>query len=156
MLLLLASCSGADKDEAQENGAKLTWPTGKFLYVHENSGYYFEEWKKIDDLTYKGEGHFLTRDCIDTLFSMSLRLAKEKEKTTLYYAVKNQNDNKEIEFILTKADPNLHLYVFENPFRDFPSIMQYRMIGDTAMEVTERGFEDNKERIRQYLIRKIN
>jgi hypothetical protein len=96
----------------------------------------------------------LTRDCVDTLFSMSLRLVQENDKAIMYYSVKNQDDNKELEFTLTKSEDNL--YVFENPFRDFPSIMQYRIFGDTAIEVTERGFENNKEQVRKYLMNKIN
>lgn len=122
--------------------------------MHEHSGYFFEEWSKTDKAGYKGEGHFLTRDCVDTLFSMSLRLVQENEKAIMFYSVKNQDDSKELEFTLTKSDNNL--YVFENPFRDFPSIIQYRIFGDTAIEVTERGFENNKEQVRKYLMNKIN
>jgi hypothetical protein len=66
----------------------------------------------------------------------------------------NSEEDKELEFTLTKAEDNL--YVFENPFRDFPSIMQYRLFGDTAIEVTERGFEHNKEQVWKYTVRKIN
>lgn len=155
MAALLSACTGTTEENASEADSAFKWPVGKFLYVHEHSGYYFEEWSKTDNHTYSGQGHFLTRDCIDTLFSMSMRLVHKNNNTTLFYNVKNQNDNKDVEFTLTKGENN-HLFVFENPFRDFPSIMQYRLLGDTAMEITQRGFENNKERIRKYTVRKIN
>jgi hypothetical protein len=98
----------------------------------------------------------VSRDGVDTLFSLSVRLVYDKEKTKMFYTVKNSKEvkDKELEFTLTKAEDNL--YVFENPFRDFPSIMQYRLFGDTAIEVTERGFENNKEQVWKYTVRKID
>jgi hypothetical protein len=85
---------------------------------------------------------------------MSLRLVQDNDKAVMFYSLKNQDDSKELEFTLTKSDNNL--YVFENPFRDFPSIIQYRIFGDTLIEVIERGFENNKEQVRKYLMNKIN
>jgi hypothetical protein len=83
-----------------------------------------------------------------------MRLIHEAEKTTLFYDVKDQKENKETEFTLTKGENNI--YVFENPFRDFPSIMQYKIIGDSVIEVTERGFENNKEKVVEYKAKKID
>jgi hypothetical protein len=48
------------------------------------------------------------------------------------------------------------MYVFENPFRDFPSIMQYKIMGDSVIEVIQRGFEKNKEKVVEYKATKIN
>jgi hypothetical protein len=153
--LCLASCSGTDSgNETADIPDKFRWIEGKFIYVHEQSGYYFEEWRKQDDNTYLGEGFFLTRDCVDTIFSIKMRLIHEPEKTTLFYDMKDQKDSKETEFTLTKNDGPM--YVFENPFRDFPSIMQYKLIGDSIIEVVERGFANNKEKVVEYTAKKID
>lgn len=72
----------------------------------------------------------------------------------MFYDVKGQNENKETEFVLTNNTDNK--FVFENPFRDFPSIMEYRLLGDTLIEVTERGFVNNKEKIRHFSLTKID
>ena len=130
------------------------WIEGKYIVISEESGLYNEEWIKTDNNNYKGIGLCLTRDCIDTIFSMKMRLIHSKGKTTLFYDVKGQNENKETEFTLTKSENGV--YVFENPFRDFPSIMQYKLIGDSVIEVTERGFKNNKEKIIEYRATKIN
>jgi len=153
---MMGSCS--EPDSGNQNNASGTggfkWIEGKFIFVSDQSGYYYEEWHKVNDDNYNGVGYYLTRDCVDTIFSLKMRLMHEKERTTLFYDVKNQANNKETEFTLTKGENNL--YIFENPFRDFPSIMQYKIIGDSAMDVVERGFANNKEKVVEYKLKKID
>lgn len=157
--LLLCSCIG-DQQKLAENpdsdplAMGFKWIEGKYVVMNDQSGFYYEEWLKVDNNNYTGTGYFLTRDCIDTLLNIKMRLMHEKEKTTLFYDVKDQKKNKETEFTLTKGENNV--YVFENPFRDFPSIMQYKIIGDSVIEVTQRGFYANKEKVIDYRAIKIN
>ncbi len=122
--------------------------------MNDQSGFYYEEWKKVDANNYTGRGYFLKKDGIDTLYSIKMRLMHEKDKTILFYDVKDQKETKETEFTLTKGENNV--YVFENPFRDFPSILQYKIMGDNTIDVTERGFEKNKEKVVTYQARKID
>ncbi|HWY13186.1 MAG TPA: hypothetical protein VN026_17750 [Bacteroidia bacterium] len=159
VVLFFVSCSGPgsginNTNSTDTNDSSFKWIEGKYIVVHDLSGFYYEEWFKVDNNNYKGTGYFLTRDCVDTILSIKMRLMHEKEKTTLFYDVKNSSTNKETEFTLTKGENNV--YVFENPFRDFPSIMQYKIIGDSVIEVTERGFEKNKEKVVEYRATKIN
>ena len=144
----------AENTGVDSTAAGFKWIQGKYVVVNDQSGFYYEEWTKIDNNNYTGTGFFLTRDCIDTLLNIKMRLMHEKEKTTLFYDVKDQKKNKETEFTLTKGENNI--YVFENPFRDFPSIMQYKIIGDSVIEVTQRGFYANKEKVIDYRATKIN
>lgn len=158
-VLFFISCSGPGTETDNLGSADSTayyfkWIEGKYIVVHDLSGFYYEEWTKVDNNNYTGTGFFLTRDCIDTILSMKMRLMHEKDKTTLFYDVKDSTKNKETEFTLTKGENNI--YVFENPFRDFPSIMQYKIIGDSVIEVTERGFAQNKEKVVEYRATKIN
>jgi hypothetical protein len=159
LCFLISSCGGSQKDSEESKLADslttgFNWIQGKYVVVNDQSGFYYEEWTKVDNNNYNGTGYFLTRDCIDTLLNIKMRLMHEKEKTTLFYDVKDQNKNKETEFTLTKGENNM--YVFENPFRDFPSIMQYKIIGDSVIEVTQRGFYANKEKVIDYRATKIN
>lgn len=156
---LFSFCGGGSPEAAKNSDTDSTansfkWIEGKYIVINEGAGFYYEEWLKIDNNNYTGTGYALTRDCVDTVFSMKMRLMHEKDKTTLFYDVKNQNENKETEFTLTKGENNV--YVFENPFRDFPSIMQYKILGDSVIEVTERGFAKNKEKVIEYRATKMN
>ena len=144
----------AENTGVDSTAVGFKWIQGKYVVVNDQSGFYYEEWTKIDNNNYTGTGFFLTRDCIDTLLNIKMRLMHEKEKTTLFYDVKDQKKNKETEFTLTKGENNI--YVFENPFRDFPSILQYKIIGDSVIEVTQRGFYANKEKVIDYRATKIN
>ncbi|MBK7668532.1 MAG: hypothetical protein IPJ32_15050 [Sphingobacteriaceae bacterium] len=156
---LFSSCGGGAPDavkgaDMDSTSSAFKWIEGKYIVINEGAGFYYEEWFKIDNNNYTGTGYALTLDCVDTVFSMKMRLMHEKDKTTLFYDVKNQNENKETEFTLTKGENNV--YVFENPFRDFPSIMQYKILGDSVIEVTERGFAKNKEKVIEYRATKMN
>ncbi|MBN8691577.1 MAG: hypothetical protein J0L69_00200 [Bacteroidetes bacterium] len=154
--LLFAGCNNESeiiKNLTPQN--KITsWIEGKYLFNDGDTGFYFEEWSKKDSTEYIGKGFYLTRDYVDTLFQMKMRLLLDSKKTTMFYDVKGQNENKETEFVLTNNTDNK--FVFENPFRDFPSIMEYRLLGDTLIEVTERGFVNNKEKIRHFSLTKID
>lgn len=154
------SCGNAGKTETDLPATgtpaaetPFNWPQGKYIYVN-NGGMYFEEWTKGDSGIYKGAAFFINQKSNDTLFSTSLKLQRKKDKTILYYVAKGQNNTKDVEFTLTKEDHNL--FVFENPFRDFPSILQYKILGDSAIEVTERGFVNNHEQVKEYKVKKIN
>ncbi len=155
----LYSCGGGSPESAEisESDSTITsfnWIEGKYLVMNDQSGFYYEEWKKTDANNYAGKGYFIKQNGADTLYSIKMRLIHEKDKTILFYDVKDQKETKETEFTLTKGENNV--YVFENPFRDFPSILQYKILGDNTIEVTERGFEKNKEKVVTYQARRID
>jgi hypothetical protein len=155
IILLFARCSSDAMRTEQNNQKRLdTWIQGKYIFMDEGAGIYYEEWIKTDSITFKGSGFYLTNDEIDTLFSMKMKLLLQKDKTVMIYDVKEQNNNKEVEFVLTNKENST--YVFENPFHDFPSIMQYKILPDSSMDVTQRGFVDNKEKVRDYKVKKID
>lgn len=140
--LLLFSCSDAGSPNEQKSPVTIKWFEGNFEYVSEH-GLYREFWKKHGANEYIGKGYFLHKG--DTSFLMRMKLFIESDVIKMDYDVKGQNEGKSVLFALTKQDKGL--YVFENPFHSFPSIMQYKLLGDTAVSVRERGFEDNKEKI---------
>ncbi len=154
--ILIWSCNSSNKNEAAVDTSKTLsgWIQGKYIFMDEGAGIYYEEWVKLDSSNYKGSGFYLTNDLIDTLFSMKMKMLIQKNKTTMIYDVKESGEKKELEFVLTSKENST--YVFENPFHDFPSIMQYKFLPDSTIEVTERGFVDNKEKVRDYKIKRIN
>ncbi|MBS1637329.1 MAG: hypothetical protein JST26_15520 [Bacteroidetes bacterium] len=155
--LVLIACSAPDSGNSEtlskEETTHFVWPTGKYLF-YDDEAIYTEVWHQLENGDYIGNGYYLSNEDCDTLFSMNMRLRKEKDKTLMSYMVKGQNDNKETEFTLTNNDKNV--YIFENPFRSFPSIMKYEIHGDTAMTIEQRGFDktSHSERKRKYIIRK--
>lgn len=155
-ILLIYGCNSNTQNSATADESKTltSWIQGKFIFMDEGAGIYYEEWLKVDSSNYKGSGFYLTNDLIDTLFTMKMKMLILKNKTTMIYDVKENGNKKELEFVLTSKENSI--YVFENPFHDFPSIMQYKFLPDSTIEVTERGFVDNKEKVREYKIKRIN
>lgn len=124
------------------------WPKGTFEYKSER-GTYTELWD------YSG-GHLGGSGCFvsgkDTLFRMKMRMHEERGRIKMYYDVMRQNGGKETEFTLSSHSDKR--FVFENPFRDFPSIMSYELEGDSAMRVTEYGIKNGEEQKQVFRIRK--
>jgi hypothetical protein len=147
------SCNQSPSSKKENNVAtkkeqkKFVWTEGTFKSTSK-SGVYTELWLKVNDTEYFGNGYFIAT--VDTLFSMKMKLIVEKQAVKIFYTVRGQNNGQATEFVLSKQQNNV--YTFENPFRSFPSIMQYKLLSDTAITVLERGFVDNKEKVREYTV----
>ncbi len=157
-VLIFYACTQAEKKDLEStivnkidstSKISLKWAEGSFEYSN-TKGIYKETWKKINNTEYKGFGCFCIKT--DTVFMMSMRLYKAENTVKMSYKVNHQNEDKATDFILSKQLNNV--YVFENPFRDFPSIMQYKFLGDTAIEVKESGFENDKAKVVEFTITK--
>jgi hypothetical protein len=127
----------------------LKWPIGHFEYKSE-LGTYTEIWEKDDKDEIRGRGFFIKRD---TLFNMKMRLVNVNGIVKMFYLVSHQNGGKETEFTLSHAENNV--FIFENPFRSFPSIMSYELLGDTAIHIIERGFKEKKEKREEFIVKAI-
>lgn len=129
----------------------LEWITGDYYYKS-NYGDYFESWKITDRGTYQGFGYFLDRENRDTLFRQRMKLLIQHDGVFMYFNVKNQNDNKDVEFRLTKQENKI--YTFENPFRDYPSIVTYKILSDTSVNVVMFGFKNGEDKEENFIISK--
>lgn len=129
----------------------LEWITGDY-YFKSNYGDYFESWKKTDHDTYIGLGYFLDKENRDTLFRQRMKLLIQQDGVFMYFNVKNQNDNKDVEFRLTKQENKI--YTFENPFRDYPSIVTYKILSDTSVNVVMFGFKNGEAKKENFIITK--
>lgn len=129
------------------------WPEGTFIqYFKDNHCAYIEKWIASDKNTRVMHGVYIQLNPVtDTLFQIWGRLVCEKDNVRLSY--KTSSDEKEIDFVLSKNDENV--FVFENPFRTFPSIMKYSFLSDTCFEVLERGFREGREEEVIYNVKKL-
>ena len=153
------SCTNANSDKitdklAEENEPKDTtdfkWVEGVFEYTA-GANVYRETWKKKSDTLFVCEGYYFSKS--DTLFAMTIKLQKNNDALKMIYNVKGQNDGKDVEYSLSSHRNNI--YVFENPFKIFPSLMQYKFIGDSIIEVKEKGFVNDKEKVQEYVVTKV-
>ena len=153
VLIFLSSCS--QEKTALENSigkrVSLNWVIGNYTLKSEYGNYY-ENWEKIDSMSYYGLGYFMDSENVDTLFRQRMKLLQLPDGVFMFFNVKNQNDNKDVEFRLTKCDNNV--YTFENAFRDYPSIVTYRILTDTTINVVMNGFKNGKERKEDFIISK--
>ena len=108
--------------------------------------------QKSDSVTYYGFGYFMDEDNEDTLFRQSMKLQQIQDDLFMFFNVKNQNDNKEVEFRLTKQDNKV--FTFENSFRDYPSIVTYKILNDSTINVLMHGFKNGEEKKEDFVITK--
>ena len=149
----ITSCSEEKKqlDNIDVKTARFSWISGNY-YLKGSYGNYFENWEKQDSITYYGLGYFLDTENADTLFRQRMKLFQTPDGVFMYFNVKNQNDNKDVEFKLTKQENNV--FTFENPFRDYPSIVTYKILTDTTVNVVMEGFLKGKEKKEDFIIEK--
>ena len=153
LIIFSESCSDDRKilSDASEKKQPLSWVVGNYM-LSSSHGNYYENWEKIDSVTYYGLGYFMDTENQDTLFRQRMKLQQTPEGTFMYFNVKNQNDNKDVQFRLTKQENRV--FTFENPFRDYPSIVSYKVLSDTAINIVMRGFKNGKEKKEDFVINK--
>ena len=153
VLFFLTACSDETQgiSKSSEKTTSFRWITGNYKLISK-FGNYTEIWKKEDSSTYFGLGFFLDNENHDTLFRQRMKLMQTPDGVFMYFNVKNQNDNKDVEFRLTKQERKL--FTFENPFRDYPSLVTYKIISDTTVNVVMLGFKNGKEKKEDFIISK--
>lgn len=153
MIIFTESCSEEQKAiiSNSEKAPPVHWITGNY-YFKSSHGHYYEKWEKKDSTTYYGLGYFMDVDNEDTLFRQRMKLQQTVDGVFMFFNVKNQNDNKDVEFRLTKQENKV--YTFENSFRDYPSIVTYKLLSDSVVNVVMHGFKNGKEKMEDFIITK--
>ena len=152
-MIFIISCSDEKKvkNRVTDKPTQIEWLSGKY-FLKAPYGNYYENWEKQDSVTYFGLGYFMDSDNEDTLFRQRMKWVQELDGIFMYFNVKNQNDNKNVQFRLTKQENKV--YTFENPFRDYPSIIIYKILSDTSVNVIMNGFMNGKEKREDFVITK--
>jgi hypothetical protein len=153
VIIFITACSTDYKDEKKKSDktSVIKWISGNYS-LKSNHGNYFENWEVVDSATHHGFGYFMDTDNEDTLFRQSMKLIETTDGVYMYFNVKNQNDNKDVEFRLTKQENKR--FTFENPFRDYPSIITYKILSDTSVNVVMNGFKNGEEKKEDFIITK--
>ena len=155
ILLINISCQHLSEDQAEVTKKEpvILWVTGNYI-LKSKYGTYYENWGMIDSSRYSGLGYYMDTLNVDTLFRQRMNLVKTNKDVKMYFNVKNQNNNKDVEFTLTKEENSV--FTFENPFRDYPSVITYKLLNDTSINVIMFGFKNNKEKREDFIITKIS
>lgn len=141
----------SDKNNNILKNIQKYWPEGTFVQYFDNEKYiYIERWVKNKNIYHMEGSYMQLKPFIDTLFRMWGKLILDSDNLIkMYYKTNLSND--EIEFVLSKNDE--HVFIFENPFRSFPSIMKYSFESDSSFEVLERGFLNGSEKETIYRVK---
>ena len=141
--LLLFSCDNESTSTIEEQEEPVvtkketflsisSWLLGSWKYEKENKAI-AEQWTQESDSLFKGKGEFIFNGEVVNTEVLEIR----EEKGQLYYCaiVANQNEGKEIKFLLTDfSDTNL---LFEKPDHDFPQKIHYTYMPDEDEVVVE-------------------
>lgn len=144
--LIIASCSGSDKEKDNVNGSnpyvvleKASWLIGTWQN-NSAKGSSTEIWRKMNDSTYVGESYFVIES--DTVSYEEFKLAQIGDRLSYTPTVRDQNNNKPVKFDLTSmTDKQL---VFENLKHDFPQKISYTRINGDSLVAQISGEVDGK------------
>lgn len=117
----------------------LHWLIGNWQNISPQ-GHFQENWKKINDTLFTGEGSLIAGN--DTMFYETIRL--EQRGTYLYYiaVVRGQNNNEPVSFRLTSYGN--HQFIFQNPDHDYPQKITYIHGPGDSLFAEVSGMKDGK------------
>ena len=156
-LLLLStiySCQKPVKSIEHTAESKITnalWFLGKWGNSTVD-GSFTETWQKINDSTFTANSFMIIDK--DTVFSETVSLEDRLDTLRYIVTVPNQNQEKPVAFILTKATENELL--FENPEHDFPQKISYKLIGNDSLVAEVSAIVKGKEKKEIFRMKKIN
>lgn len=99
----------------------------------------YEHWDRLNDQAMKGFSYSIKNGQVKV--SEYLNIARDSKSIIYTATVLNQNQGKEIEFKMTKADD---IWVFENPLHDFPQKIVYQKISGNEIIVELSGSGQKK------------
>ncbi|MDP3558502.1 MAG: DUF6265 family protein [Bacteroidota bacterium] len=130
---------------------KATWLIGSWQNSSSN-GIGTEIWKKENDSVFSGTSFLLFKK--DTAFLETFSLIQKGNEVSFVPIVKNQNNGKPVQFILSESKKNK--LIFENPKHDFPQKITYSLITNDSMLAEISGLQDGKEKTIQFPFKRVN
>ena len=98
-----------------------------------------ESWHRINDSLMKGIGFNLNGT--DTVFSEQLVIKRVGD--SVFYGASVKEKDRFVYFRLEEAGRG-H-WIFKNPNRDYPNIIEYKLKNDTLLETTTSNIRGNKK-----------
>lgn len=118
---------------------KANWLIGSWGHTSPQ-GTLAENWKRVNDSAFKGEGFFIVNN--DTVFAEYIDLIETKGKLTFTVSVPAQNNEKPVPFGMTSISENN--IVFENPKHDYPAKITYNKITNDSLVAVISGVQKGK------------
>lgn len=129
---------------------KADWFLGRWEN-NSKEGNLSEIWTKENDSTFHGESYFVIGK--DTVFGESVKLWQKENQLIYEVSVRNQNNEKPVEFALTSSsDKQL---IFENPKHDYPNKITYNQITKDSIVAEISGMKDGKTKSEQFAMKKV-
>jgi len=120
---------------------KLEWILGTWIH-NSNKEFSQEQWKKINDSTYKAFSYTTVEN--DTVFAEELQLQQKSDKLYLTVIAYNQNEDKPVTFTLIPSEGKE--FTFENKKHDFPQRITYSNPVSDSIHAWISGNVEGKER----------
>lgn len=146
LLLVVAACqknSIIEKDQIK----KADWLIGNWQ-SKTDFGILSENWKKVNDSTFKAESLFIKDK--DTLHEENIILQQKAEILTYITTIKGQNNDKPIHFQL-KEDTENEL-IFENLQNDYPQKITYKKGTNNSLITEISGIQLKKVTSEKYTL----
>lgn len=124
---------------------KMAWLAGTWQDAA-NGGVSEEIWKKADEQSMDGFSYFMVGK--DTASSETMNISRKENKLVYAATVKDQNDGKPVEYMMTSTDSNQ--LIFENPMHDFPKKIIYKKITNDSLVVQLEGLVDSVQEVQEY------
>lgn len=129
---------------------KADWFIGRWEN-NSKEGNLSEIWTSENDSTFHGESYFVIGK--DTVFAESVKLQQKGKQLVYEVSVKDQNDEKPVEFAMTSSSDTQ--IVFENPKHDFPNKITYNKFPNDSLVAEIFGVKDGKAKSEQFAMKKV-
>ncbi len=130
--LLISALANAQK------ATQFSWLVGTWK-MNAGSGYVIEQWKQLNDSTFRGKSLFVKAPG-DSMLQKSIELSFRKGEWSYNPTVVDQNNRQPVKFqviFIGKGE-----FICENPVHDFPQRIAYRRIKNSlfaSIEGTRNG-----------------
>lgn len=146
-IILIASACQKNTTAEKDLIKKADWLIGNWENKT-NLGSLTENWKKVNDSTFKAKSLFIKDN--DTIHNESIILQQKGETLTYTTTIQGQNDDKPIRFQL-KEDIETGL-IFENQKNDYPQKISYKKTANTSLVTQISGIQFGKPSSEKYTL----
>lgn len=146
-ILLIASACQKNTTAEKDLIKKADWLIGNWENKT-NLGTLSENWKKVNDSTFKAKSLFIKDN--DTIHNESIILQQKGETLTYTTTIQGQNEDKPIRFQL-KEDIETGL-IFENQKNDYPQKISYKKTANTSLVTQISGIQFGKPSSEKYTL----
>jgi hypothetical protein len=154
LITILVSCKNADADDSDKNEKDKIrtahWLIGSWEFKS-TDGILSENWKKLNDSTYRGESYFIKGT--DTLHCETITLQQKEEDLSYLTTIIGQNNDEPISFALTETTEKQ--LVFENQKLDYPKKIIYNHLSKDSLVTEISGLQSGKPSSEKYLMKRL-